>query len=209
MGKKNKKVVDLGNPTDTNLAQEADQGRGYVSHKQAVAQEALLADKGQNMVDSDEEIITKKKKNKRNKGAQELDDFDQAVETPNQPAGELNELDEDRNLAQEMEENFGGMSKKNTRKKKNTGQNMQDDLIADAFDEGADSDEIQGKKGKNNKKRNRGKKNQDQEAEAETPVQEEETKGEVKVNLIQEDNSESSLAMRVVYCGSKCYRFYF
>merc|ERR1719329_231040 len=73
------------------------------------------------MDSDDEQITSKKKKNKRNKGAQELDDFDQAVETTNQPAAELNALDEDRNLAQEMEENFGGMSKKNTRKKKNTG----------------------------------------------------------------------------------------
>ena len=122
MGKKNKKVTALSNPADSNLAQEADQGRGYVSHNMAVRQEALDANKGQNMMDSDDEQITsKKKKNKRNKGAQELDDFDQAVETTNQPAAELNALDEDRNLAQEMEENFGGMSKKNTRKKKNTG----------------------------------------------------------------------------------------
>ena len=81
---------------------------------------------------------------------------------------------------------------------------MQDDLIADAFDEGADSDEIQGKKGgKNNKKKNKGKKGNDQEAEAETPVQpEEETKAEAV-----EEGVENSVALKVVYCGSK-YKFF-
>jgi len=86
MGKKNKKVVDINQAADSNLAQEADQSRGYVSHKMAAAQEAADANKGQSMMnnDSDEEQkIGQKKKNKRNKGAQELDDFDQAIETTN------------------------------------------------------------------------------------------------------------------------------
>lgn len=117
-------------------------------------------------------------------------------------------MDEDRNLAQEMEDNFGGMGKKNTRKKKNTQQNMQDDLIADAFDEGADSDEIHAKKGGKNKKKNKGKKNQEQEDAETLPNLQEETKGEdiqgESINLL-------SLGINVVYCGSKYFfnLFYF
>ena len=82
---------------------------------------------------------------------------------------------------------------------------MQEDLIADAFDEGADSDEIHAKKGgKNNRRKDKKAKKNNDEVEAETPVVPvEETKGEA-VEIEEEDDS---IALKVVYCGSK-YKFF-
>ena len=71
-----------------------------------------------------------------------------------------------------LEENFEGVGKKNTRKKKTKGDNIyggakDQDLIAAAFDEGADSDEVHEKKGKHNKKDRQKKKGKKQESDAE------------------------------------------
>lgn len=62
-------------------------------------------------------------------------------------------------MEKEIAENFEGVSKKNTRKKKNNnmgGMFGNQDALAGAFDEGADSDEVHAKKGgKNNNKKER------------------------------------------------------
>ena len=90
--------------------------------------------------DSDEEFH-KKPKNKKEKAKQDHDDeFDKAT-------GDLND---------QLEANFEGVAKKNTRKKKEKNTNIyeaggQADLLA-AFDDGAESDEVHAKKGGKNKK---------------------------------------------------------
>jgi hypothetical protein len=90
--------------------------------------------------DSDEEFH-KKPKNKKEKAKQDHDDeFDKAT-------GDIND---------QLEANFEGVAKKNTRKKKEKNTNIyeaggQADLLA-AFYDGAESDEVLAKKGGKNKK---------------------------------------------------------
>ena len=119
----------------------------------------------------------------------------------------------------EIEANFEGVGKKNTRKKKLKESNMQaiDDL-AGAFDEGADSDEVHAKKGgKSNKNKDKqGKKHKKRKDSSEHEEEKKETaqveEEEIKVIEAPEEEEEFTpeFPLNVVYCQSKyTLLFYF
>ena len=100
------------------------------------------------------DALTTVNANKIVKGTEIDDEFDAPVKTT--VAGHYSDREID--LQKEIAENFEGVSKKNTRKKKNNMGNVYggQDALAGAFDEGADSDEVHAKKGgKNNNKKER------------------------------------------------------
>ena len=106
-----------------------------------------------------------------------------------------------------MDDHFEGVGKKNTRKKKNKGQqNQAADLMAAAFDEGADSDEVHarkgGKKEKRDKREHQGKKKNKNKQQSDDEAREEE-----KVEENKEEANESEKAdngpLEVVYCKCK------
>ena len=148
MGKKNKKLQD----EDDGFLSKIDHSTGFVSHKATLKKEAAEAKKGSKLDPSgfadDDEKPDKKNKRGR-KGAQEDEDaFGQTADQipSTQP-------DAEHDLQKDLEANFEGIAKKNTRKKKQQ-QFGQDDL-GGAFDANADSDEMYEKKGG---KGNKGKK---------------------------------------------------
>ena len=119
---------------------------------------------------------------------------DEAFESATGPTKIADDMDEfSGDIQKELDENFEGMGKKNTRKKKNKQANLYgDDTLGGAFDEGADSDEIHAKKGgKNNKgKKNKGKGAKEEPAEEEKATVDEPTE-EVKKDF----------PLEVVYCS--------
>jgi hypothetical protein len=150
MGKKNK---NKGGNDDDDF-KEGDFTTGFVSHKANIAKELAEATRA-NESGSDDGAANKKQNKKRKGGNKQLDDeFDAPVKTT--VAG--HDSDREIDLQKEIAENFEGVSKKNTRKKKNNMGNVYggQDALAGAFDEGADSDEVHAKKGgKNNNKKER------------------------------------------------------
>jgi len=196
MGKKNKRQFD---EDGTDITQN-DHSTGYVSHKKTLAKEAEEAKKGAKTVPSknvDDEDKTDNKKKRGRKGAQEDDDaFGQAGDQipTSQPDG-------DHDLQKDLEANFEGIGKKNTRKKKQKDAQMYgDDDLAGAFDQGADSDEIHEKKGKGGKKGKGKGKGKKQDSDAEEEVKEATKEPEKESD---EEETEGGLPLKVVYCQSK------
>lgn len=117
---------------------------------------------------------------------------------------------DEQDIQNQLEDHFEGVGKKNTRKKKNKGQNNAADLMAAAFDEGADSDEVHAKKGgkkdKKDKKEHQGKrKNKNKNRDSDDEAQQEESKipedkEETKEQL---EPSSSGPPLEVIYCKSK------
>lgn len=164
--------------------------------------------------DSGDEEVISKKKGKRNKkgGQQQEDEFLESDSRPQVLAhkDQDGESADEQDIQNQLEDHFEGVGKKNTRKKKNKGQNNAADLMAAAFDEGADSDEVHAKKGgkkekkdkrdhqgkKKNKNKNHDSDDEAQQEESKIPEDEEETKE-------QPEPSSSGLPLEVIYCKSK------
>ena len=152
MGKKNK---NKGGNDDDDF-KEGDFTTGFVSHKANIAKELAEATRANESGSDDGAANKKSKKNKRKGGNTQQDDEFVEATVKTKVAG--HDSDHEIDLQKEIAENFEGVSKKNTRKKKN---NMgmvygNHDALAGAFDEGADSDEVHAKKGgKNNNKKQR------------------------------------------------------
>jgi hypothetical protein len=148
MGKKNKNRAD----NDDDEFKEGDFSTKFVSNKAAVAKEMAEAQRPTHHDDSDEGA--NKKQRKRKGAANELDDEFEPKPTKEQKAKKTKvvaagDSDHEIDLQKEIEENFEGVSKKNTRKKKKDNTNIyagQDDL-AGAFADDADEDEMYSKKG--------------------------------------------------------------
>ena len=153
MGKKGNK--NQGDNFDDDF-KEGDFYKKFVSHKEKVAKEAANDDKAVNKDNNDrdaayndsDEGAANKKSRKKKGGQQEIDEFD----VPTKPAKTkvvVGDSDREIDLEKEIGENFEGMNKKNTRKKKNNNANIYGDIdvFAGAVDEQADESEVHAKKG--------------------------------------------------------------
>ena len=204
MGKKNKNRQD----NDDEGFKEGDFSTKFVSHKAAIAQEAAEADRAAKNNDSDDGAANKKQR-KRKGGHKELDsEFVQPTKTKVVAGDSDVEID----LQKEIEENFEGVSKKNTRKKKNNNANIYggQDQLAGAFDEEADEDEIHAKKGGKTQKggKHQGKKNKNKQAKEESEPEEEEKKvEEPEKPETESEEEEKEFPINMIYCGCKYYGF--
>mmetsp|Transcript_29580 Transcript_29580/g.45097 ORF Transcript_29580/g.45097 Transcript_29580/m.45097 type:complete len:355 (-) Transcript_29580:7-1071(-) len=183
MGKKK------GKRQDDDLAdqfKQDDQSTAYVSKQKLAEMEAKEA----TLHDFEDEAPKKSKKSKKNKkGDAEEDKQEEDFGASNVVNNFDVDLDQD-GATGDFEDNFKGMAKKNTRKKKNTEGNLNKEVdLANAFAaEDSDEDAPKKKKGKKHDKK-KGKKQQDSEEEEEKKEEDEEEA---------EDE-----APKVVYCG-KC-----
>ena len=171
----------------------------------------------------DEEVISKKKGKRNKKGGQQQEDeefLDNDAKLKEAEAdGEKKTKDDgsadEQDIQNQLDDHFEGVGKKNTRRKKNkdsayAAQNAgADAMMAAAFDEGADSDEVHARKGgKNNKKDKKEHQGKKKNKNKNQNVSDDEEKEEAKVVEEEKEEPEQTtkaggLPLEVIYCKRK------